>query len=86
MKKEDVKVEVKDGVLNMEGERRQEKEEKERRFHRIERSYGKFVRRFTLPSEVEVGKVQADFKDGVLAVRLPKSEAAKPKSVAVKVA
>lgn len=86
VKKEDVKVEMQDGVLTLEGERKQEKEEKGKRFHKIEREYGKFVRRFVLPTEVDAGKVQADFKDGVLNVHLPKTAQAKPKLVEVKVA
>src|SRR5262245_53638449 len=60
VKKEDVKVEFEEGVLTVEGERRQEKEEKGRRFHRIERNYGKFIRRFALPSEVDAGRVSAE--------------------------
>lgn len=86
LKKEDVKVEVVDGMLTIEGERRQEKEEKGKRFHRMEREYGRFMRQFALPNEVEAAKVQADFKDGMLNVHLPKTAEAKPKSVEVKVA
>jgi HSP20 family protein len=86
VKKEDMKVEVTDGVLSIEGERRREKEEKGKTFHRVERSYGKFVRRFSLPSEIDAGHVQAEFKDGVLTVHMPKAASAKPKSVEVKVA
>jgi HSP20 family protein len=86
VKKEDVKVQLQEGVLTLEGERRQEKEEKGKRFHRIEREYGKFVRRFTLPSEIDANQIEAEFKDGVLSVRLPKSAVAKPKAVEVKVA
>ena len=86
VKKEDVKVEFEDGVLTVEGERKQEKEEKGKRFHKVERSYGKFVRRFVLPTEVDGGHISAEFKDGVLNVHLPKTEAAKPKTVEVKVA
>jgi HSP20 family protein len=85
VKKEDVKVELENGVLSVQGERKQEKEEKGKKFHKVERSYGKFVRRFALPSEVDAAKVQADFKDGVLSVHLPKAEGAKPKSIEVKV-
>jgi HSP20 family protein len=85
VKKEDIKVEMRDGVLSIEGERKQEKEEKGKKFHRIERQYGQFVRRFSLP-DVENAKVQAEFKDGVLRVTLPKAAAAVPKPVAVKVA
>ena len=86
VKKDDVKVTIKEGVLTLEGERRQEKEEKSKKFHRVERSYGKFVRCFTMPEDADEKSVQADFKDGVLNVHLAKSEAAKPKTVEVKVA
>ena len=86
MKKEDVKVDVLDGVLTIEGERTQEKEEKGKKFHKTERSYGRFVRQFVLPAEVEATKVQAEYKDGVLSVRLPKAAVAKPKAIDVKVA
>jgi len=85
VKKEDVKVELLDGSLTIEGERKQEKEEKGKRFHKVEREYGKFVRRFGLPNEVDASKVQAEFKDGVLNVHLPKSATAKPKAIDVKV-
>jgi HSP20 family protein len=85
VKKEDVKVELLDGALTIEGERQQEKEEKGKKFHKIEREYGKFLRRFALPTEVDASNVQAEFKNGVLNVHLPKSAAAKPKAVAVKV-
>jgi HSP20 family protein len=86
VKKDDLKVEVENGVLNVEGERKREKEEKGKTFHRVERSYGKFIRRFALPTEVDAAQVKAEFKDGVLAVHLPKTVVAKPKSVEVKVA
>jgi HSP20 family protein len=86
VKKEDVKVHLQDGVLAIEGERRQEKEEKGRRFHRVERDYGKFVRRFAMPIEIDPEKVRAEFKEGVLNVVLPKAPAAKPKVIDVKLA
>jgi len=86
VKKDDVKVELQDGMLTVEGERRQEQEEKGKKFHKVERSYGRFVRRFALPTEVDSGKVQAEFKDGVLNVHLPKTATAKPKAIEVKVA
>jgi HSP20 family protein len=85
VKKEDVKVELLDGALTIEGERQQEKEEKGKKFHKIEREYGKFLRRFALPTEVDPSKVQAEFKNGVLNVHLPKSATAKPKAIDVKV-
>lgn len=86
MKKEDVKIEVLEGVLTIEGERTQEKEEKGKKFHKVERSYGKFVRQFALPNEVDAAKVQAEYKDGVLNVHLPKTAAAKHNAIEVKVA
>jgi len=85
VKKEDLKVTVENGVLNITGERRFEKEEKGKRYHRVERAYGTFTRSFTLPEDADGGKVNADFKDGVLKVHLAKSEKAKPKSIDVKV-
>jgi HSP20 family protein len=86
VKKEDVKVTVQEGVLMITGERKVEKEEKNKRYHRVERSYGSFVRSFTLPDDADAGKVNAEFKDGLLKVHLTKSEKAKPKQVEVKVA
>jgi HSP20 family protein len=83
--KKDVKVTLQDGVLTVMGERKQEKEEKGKKFHRIERSYGTFVRSFTLPGEISEDKLKAEFKDGMLFVHLPKSEHAKPKAIEVKV-
>ena len=83
VKREDVTVAVDNGVLAVEGERKMEKEEKGRKFHRVERSYGKFVRRLAIPTDVDEKKVAADFKDGVLNVHLPKSEQAKPRTIDV---
>jgi HSP20 family protein len=85
VKKDDVKVTVENGVLTITGERKLEKEEKDKKYHRIERSYGSFLRSFTLPDAADGTKVNAEFKDGVLKVHLPKSEKAKPKAVEVKV-
>ncbi|HLG43707.1 MAG TPA: Hsp20/alpha crystallin family protein [Nitrospirales bacterium] len=85
VKKEDVKVTVQDEVLTVTGERKFEKEEKGRKYHRIERAYGSFTRSFTLPEDADSERVAAEFKDGVLKVHLPKSEKAKPKSVEVKI-
>src|SRR5437867_757258 len=85
VKKEDVKVTVQDDVLTISGERMFEKEEKDRKYHRMERAYGSFARSFTLPEDADGEKVAAEFKDGVLKVHLPKSEQAKPKSIEVKI-
>jgi HSP20 family protein len=86
MKKEEIKVGVENGILTIEGERRLEKEEKGKKFHRVERQYGRFVRRFNMPGEIDPARVQAQYKDGTLKVTLPKSAAALPKTVEVKVA
>jgi HSP20 family protein len=85
VKKEDVKVSVDNGVLTLKGDRRQEKEEKGKKFHRVERYYGSFTRSFTLPENVDGAKVKASFKDGMLSLQIPKTEKAKPKSIEVKV-
>jgi len=85
VKKEDVKVHLQDGVLAIEGERHQEKNQTGKRFHRMEREYGKFVRRFAMPTEIDPDKVRAEFKEGVLNVILPKAPAAKPKVIDVKI-
>ena len=83
--KEDVKVTVEGGVLSITGERKSEKEEKDKKYHRIERTYGSFVRSFTLPEGTASDKINAEFKDGVLKLHLPKDEKAKPKTVDVKI-
>lgn len=86
VKKEEVKVAIEDGLLTIVGERKREKEEKGRKVHRIERSYGKFTRTFTVPRDVDDKKVAAEFKDGLLTVHIPKTEAVKPRTIEVKVA
>lgn len=83
--KEDVKVTVDNGVLTIQGERKQEKEEKGKKFHRVERYYGSFTRSFTLPDNVDETKIKASFKDGMLNLQIHKSEKVKPKVIQVKV-
>lgn len=85
MKKDDVKVVVENGIVTVSGERTTEKEEKKKKYHRIERSYGSFRRGFLVPEDADASKVAAEFKEGVLKVHLPKSATAKPKTVEVKV-
>lgn len=85
VKKEDVQVEIQDRMLSVRGERHQEKEEKGKKFHRVERAYGRFERCLSLPTEVDAQKVAAEFKDGVLKVHLPKSAAERPRTIDVKV-
>ncbi|WP_020674583.1 Hsp20/alpha crystallin family protein [Geopsychrobacter electrodiphilus] len=85
VKKEDVKVNLENGVLTISGERKQEKEESGKRFHRVERQYGSFTRSFTLPDNVDQSKVEATFKDGMLNIAIEKTEAARPKKIEIKV-
>ncbi len=84
LKRDEVKVTVEDGVLSIAGERKSEKEEKNKKFHRVERSYGSFLRSFTLPEGADATKVNAEFTDGVLNVRLAKTPKAQPKTIEVK--
>jgi HSP20 family protein len=85
VKKEDLKVIVENGVLSISGERKTEKEEKKKKYHRLERFFGTFERTFMVPEDADAAKILAEFKDGVLKVHLPKSPAAKPRAVEVKV-
>jgi HSP20 family protein len=85
VKKEDVKVTAEEGTLTIMGERKFEKEEKGKKYHRVERAYGSFVRNFSLPDDASPAKVSAEFKDGVLTVHLPKTEKVKPQQIDVKV-
>ncbi len=86
MEEKDIEVSLLDNVLTLEGEKKHEKETKEKNYHRVERSFGKFQRRVALPAEVQSDKVDATFKKGVLTVRLPKTEKAKKdvKKISVK--
>ena len=83
--RDDVKVTVHNGVLTIQGERKQEKEEKGKTFHRIERCYGTFTRTFTLPDNVDETEISASFKDGILNLQIQKTEEVKPKSIEIKV-
>jgi HSP20 family protein len=83
--KKNVKVTVQEGMLTIQGERKQEKEEKGKRFHRVERSYGTFVRSFALPEDTTGENIKAEFKEGMLNVHVPKSERTRPKAIEVKV-
>lgn len=81
----DVKVTVENGVLTLKGERKIEKEQKETRYHLVERSYGTFERRFSLPGDADPKMVNAAFKDGVLRISIGRSEAARPRQIEVRV-
>ena len=85
VKKEDVKVTIQEGLLTIRGERKRQKEEKNKKFHRVECSYGSFVRSFRVPDDADDAAVKAEFKDGMLNVTLPKSEKPKPKAIEVSV-
>lgn len=80
VKKEEVKVTSENGVLTVEGERRQEKRDENEKFHRVESVYGRFMRRFTLPDDAQEEGIEATFKDGALQVAVPKAAAKSPKA------
>ncbi|KAL0402857.1 UNVERIFIED_CONTAM: class I heat shock protein [Sesamum radiatum] len=84
LKKEEVKVEVEDGrILQISGERSKEQEEKNDKWHRVERSRGKFLRRFRLPENAKLDQIKAAMEDGVLTVTVPKEEVKKPEVKAI---
>lgn len=85
VKKDDVEITIKDDVLILKGEKREEKEEKGENRYYVERSYGSFARSLTLPSAVKTDQVKATFKDGVLEITMPKAEEEKAKKVEIKV-
>lgn len=84
--REDVEVTVENNVLTLRGEKKLPADVKEEQFRRVEREYGPFSRSFTLPNTVDASKVSAEFKNGVLTVRLPFREEAKPRTITVEVA
>ncbi|HEU4344968.1 MAG TPA: Hsp20/alpha crystallin family protein [Candidatus Binatia bacterium] len=85
IEKDNVEVNLTDHTLTIKGEKKKEEEVKEENYYRTERSYGSFVRTLELPKDVHADKVKANFKDGILEVRLPKTEEAKAKEIKVKV-
>ena len=85
VKKDDVRIELLNGVLTITGERKFEKEEKTEKTHRVESAYGAFTRSFTVPEDVLAEKIAAEFKDGILAVRLPKTDIKQPATKTIKV-
>jgi HSP20 family protein len=86
VEQKDIAVSLQDGTLSIKGEKRAEREEKDKRYHRVERSYGAFYRSIQLPSAVDAGKVAAMFKDGVVTITLPKAPEAKGTTVPIKAA
>ena len=85
MNKDDIKVTIKNNMLRLSGERKQEEETKEKTFHRIERYFGKFCRTIQLPADIDADKIKAQYKDGVLNITLPKPKSMKPKEIEVEV-
>lgn len=85
MTKDDVKIQITGDMLTISGERKREEENKDKTYHRIERSYGQFQRMITLPSDVQSAKAKASYENGVLTIRLPKSEEVKPKEISIEV-
>lgn len=83
LKKEDIKIDVADNVLNVSGERRNESKFDDGQTHRVERSYGSFKRSFTLPRAVTADEIEAHFENGVLDVRLPKSKLAQARKIEI---
>jgi HSP20 family protein len=85
MTDKDISVEIENSVLTMRGERKFEKDTEEKGYRRIERSYGNFVRSFTLPPNVDGDKITASFNNGLLELEIPKKEEAKPRAIKVDV-
>ena len=85
VKQEDFDLKVDDGVLTLRGERREEKEEKGKKYHRVESSYGSFMRSFTLPADADQAKVAAEYKDGLLKVRIPRTAPKESKARTVEI-
>ena len=85
MKKEDVKISFSEGQLSISGERVQERESKDTKCYRVERTYGKYYRSFNLPKEIKKDKIKAEFKDGQLTITIPKAEEVKPKEIEIKI-
>ena len=85
MNKDDIKVTIKNNMLRLSGERKQEEETTEKTFHRSERYFGKFCRTIQLPADIDADKIKAQYKDGVLNLTLPKPESMKPKEIEIEV-
>jgi HSP20 family protein len=85
LKRDDIQLTFENGVLTIKGERKVEQEVRRENFHRNERHFGTFSRSFTLPNTVDASRISAAYKDGVLTVRLPQREEAKPKQINVSV-
>lgn len=82
-KEDQIEIQTENGMLTLRGERKFEKETEGKSYHRVERSYGQFVRSFSLPNNVDREKIKADFADGLLKIELPKREDAKPRTIKI---
>ena len=85
LSKDDIKISLRDNSITIYGERKKEKEEKGKTYHRVEMVYGKFSRTIELPEEIVPDKAKAEYKNGILTVTLPKSEKAKPKEIEIEI-
>ncbi|MGE5359748.1 MAG: Hsp20/alpha crystallin family protein [Bacteroidales bacterium] len=85
IRQEDLDIRVEDNTLTITGEKKLDESVKQDQFHRVERAYGQFSRSFSLPASIDSEKVSADYKNGVLTIKLPMREEAKPKQIQVKV-
>lgn len=85
MKKDDIKITFENNILSISGEKKAEQDYKDGNFHRYERNYGKFARTVGVPSGVKLDKIDAEYKNGVLNITIPKAEEAKPKEIEIKV-
>ncbi len=83
VKKENLEVSIRDNALYIKGEKKEEKEEKTETYHRVERVYGRFERTIPLPTDIKLESAKAEFKDGVLEIRIPKAEGAKEKKIEI---
>ncbi|PIW69019.1 MAG: hypothetical protein COW08_09395 [Ignavibacteriales bacterium CG12_big_fil_rev_8_21_14_0_65_30_8] len=83
--KKDVKLSFADGQISISGERKQEGEEKNTKYHRVERVYGKYYRSFSLPNKIKEDKIDAQFSNGQLTITIPKADEVKPKQIEIKV-
>lgn len=85
LKKEDVRISLTENILTISGEKKMDSRTDDKRYHRLERAYGSFQRSFSLPAPIKADRISAGFKEGMLEVRVPKSEEAKPKEIEIKV-
>jgi HSP20 family protein len=85
IKKEDIRISFEGGLLTLKGEKKQENEEKNRNYHKVERVYGRFERSFRFPEGIKADEIKAKYDSGVLTIAIPKTEEVKPKEIAVTV-